>query len=220
LTYRLTRYFSFGVVYGFRHFDFTRAFGSSDVHFAELSIAARLSRRWELAATTGAARVESLFFGAVAIDPAIAAITGQSVAIRALYNIRYVPTGQLRLARVGQHTNLEARYSREISSGNGVYLTSQQEDASVTFGYTGVRHWYLSTTGQYSHLSAVAQVIGAYDGYQLGGGVTRDLASHMQVIFRADDRRYFTHFAGFSRNAVRVTLGLSWSPGNVPLALW
>ena len=88
------------------------------------------------------------------------------------------------------------------------------------FSYNGLRHWNMGANGSYSRLGALAQNVGTYDGYQAGLGVTRDLARGLQVVFRVDERRYATNFAGFNRNSSQVSLGFAWSPGDVPLKLW
>src|SRR4029078_7900046 len=122
-------------------------------------------RTIELAVALGAARVETLFFGVVAIDPAIAAITGQTAGIRAFYNVQYVPSGRLRLIKQWPRTSLQVSAEQGINPGNGVYLTSRSSNAGVNFSYSGLRHWNLGVNASYSRLGAVAQTVGTYTGY-------------------------------------------------------
>jgi hypothetical protein len=218
--YRPTRFITIAATYGFQHFDFTKAFGASDIHMVALGLSARLSRTLELGVEGGGARVETLFFTTVPIDPVIAAITGQTVAVRAAYNVRYVPTGRIRLTKQMQHATAELSYDRSISAGNGVFLTSRSEGVTATFSYRGVRHWNFGANAGYYHLGALAQPIGNYVGYQYGAGFTRDLGGGLQLVFRADARRAATNYKTFNRNGVGLNLGFIWSPGDVPLALW
>jgi len=218
--YRVTRFVTLAAVYEFQHFDFTKAFGASDIHMVGLGFSARLNRSLELGIAAGEARVETLFLATVPIDPVIAAITGQSVGIRAAYDISYVPTGRIRLTKHMQQARVELSYARDISAGNGVYLTSRSEWAGFTFSYTGLRHWNVGANGGYTRLAALAQSLGTYEGYVGGVGVTRDLGLGLQFVFRADDRRDATNYANFRRNSVAITLGFLWSPGDVPLSLW
>ena len=218
--YRITRFMTFGFDYNFNHFDFTKAFGASDIHAGGGFLSARLSRTIELAVGAGAARVETLFLGAVTIDPAIAAITGQTTGIRAFYNILYIPTARVRLSRRWRTATLQLSASEDISPGNGVYLTSRSTNASIGFSYTGLRHWNVGSDITYSRLGALAQTVGTYDGYSAGIGITRDLIHGLHANLRADERRYATNIAGFRRNAGAFSLGFIWSPGDIPLSLW
>lgn len=218
--YRVTRFVTLAAVYGFQHFDFTKAFGASDIHMAGLVLSARLSRSMELDIEAGGARVETLFLATVPIDPVIAAITGQTLGIRATYNVLYVPTGRIRLTKQMQRATAELSYAREISAGNGVYLTSRSESVGLGYSYSGLRHWNVGANAGYARLVALAQSVGTYEGYQAGAGVTRDLGHGLQFVFRADGRRAATNYANFNRNAVALTLGFFWSPGDIPLSLW
>jgi hypothetical protein len=218
--YRVTRYFTIGAAYSFQHFEFTKAFGTSDVHMVDIVLSHRLSRRVELALEGGGARVETLFFAQIPIDPAIAAITGQTTGIIAAYKVRYVPSGRIRLTKQMQHATAEVSYGRMISPGNGIYLTSLSEGASATFTYTGLHHWNVGGNLNYTRLGALAQSIGDYEGYQAGAGVTRDLGHGMHFSFRGDAIRQVTNYAGYHRTPFSLTAGFYWSPGEVPLSLW
>src|SRR5207245_823029 len=110
--------------YDFTHFEFTRAFGATDIHAARLLVASRLSPSVELSLTGGASRVETLHLVQVAVDPDVAAITGQTTGINASYKVRYVPTIQARLSKKLTRSLLAFSYERAVSPGNGVYLTS------------------------------------------------------------------------------------------------
>jgi hypothetical protein len=164
--------------------------------------------------------VESLFLAAVPVDPVIAAITGQTAGIRATYNVRYVPTGRVRLTKQMQRATAQISYSQQVTPGNGVYLTSRTEWAGGTFSYSGLRHWTISANTGYNKVSALAQTVGAYTGYSVGLGVSRDLRQGLHWILRGDDLRTATNYKTFNRNAATISMGLYWSPGEVPLSLW
>ena len=193
---------------------------ASDIHGVGGFISSRLTRTIEFAVSLGGSRVETLFLGTVAIDPAIAAITGQSSGIRAFYNILYVPNGRARITKQWPRASLDFHGEQAISPGNGVYLTSRSTTLGVSFSYNGLRHWNVGANGGYSRLGALAQNVGTYDGYQAGVGITRGLSGGLHVVFRVDARRYATNFAAFNRNASQFSLGFAWSPGDVPLKLW
>jgi hypothetical protein len=94
------------------------------------------------------------------------------------------------------------------------------ESVLAGYSYTGVRHWNFGADGGYTRLSALTQTLGAYSSYGVGGGVTRDLKKGMHAVLRLDERRYIVGGNGFNRSDLRVMLGFTFSPGDVPLALW
>jgi hypothetical protein len=180
----------------------------------------RLSSTWELRAQAGATRVESLILEAVAVDPIIAAITGQSTGILAVYQLNYVPSATLSLAKKLPHGSLSFTYDRGVVPGNGVFLTSVEESVGAGYQYQGIQRWTVFLSGGYSRLSSFLQTIGEYRSYNAGVGITRSLGKGLHAEFRVDGRRYDAGIAGFRRNASRATLGVSWSPGGVPLIFW
>src|SRR5439155_8016689 len=134
-------YGTIGLSYQFIHMEFTRAFGASDIHGVGILYSVRLSRTWELGAVIGAMRVESLSLQSVAIDPVVAAITGQTSGVIAAYRINYQPQGRVQLTKSFRHGSFHAGYGRDATPGNGFYVISAQENATAGYSYTGVRHW-------------------------------------------------------------------------------
>jgi hypothetical protein len=221
--YRLTRLVTISAFYNFQHYEFNRAFGGSDIHMAGLGLSTRLSRTVELALEGGGARVETLFLTTVPIDPVIAAIIGQSTGISAAYTVRYVPTARVRLTKQMHRATAEVSYLRIVTPGNGVYLTSRNEAASASLSYTGQHHWNFSANASYNKMNALAQAVGAYSGYTVGLGVSRDLVRGLHWTLRGDSMRNATNatnYKNFNRNAAVVTMGFYWSPGELPLSLW
>jgi hypothetical protein len=219
LIYRYSRFGSIGLVYQFIHFGYTRAFGASDLHMTALVYSLRLTKTLEFRLSGGGARVESLGLEQVAVDPIIAAITGQSFGITAAYHLNYVPYFSADISKSFRDAALTASYSRSVTPGNGLYLTSEQDGASVVFNYTGVRRWTANASAGYSRLIPLIQTLQSFKYYSAGVGVTRELARGMGLVMRLDAIRY-DNGSILNRDAYRATLGLSWSPGDGPLVLW
>jgi hypothetical protein len=221
VVYRYSRFGSIGASYQYEQYTFTKAFGSSDIHVGAVQYALRVSRSWEFSASVGGARVETLGFAIIQIDPVIAAITGQTQGIAAVYRINYLPSLGASLTKSFRNAGLNFRYSRGISPGNGVYLTSSQETATVGFNYGGVRHWSFSASGGYFKLISLVQTLGQYRSYMAGVSASRSLTGGLAATFRLEGNRYGTNSSlDFRRNAYRVALGLTWSPGEIPVTLW
>jgi hypothetical protein len=220
LQYRLRRHTTIGADYRFTHFEYTQGFGNSYIHSIGLNYSTRLTRHVQFSTRLGGARVESASLEQVTLDPAIAALLGVSVGIQAVHQVHYVPDLTARLTDTFRGSQLTLSFNDNVNPGNGVYLTSRMESGIVSYSYTGVRHWNFGVDAGYTRLSALIQTLGAYDSYGVGGGVTRDLRHGLHAVLRLDARRYNVAADEFQRTDFRAMLGLTWSPGDVPLALW
>ena len=218
--YRVRRHTTIGADYRFAHYEYTKGFGGTYIHSVGIDYATELTRRVQLAVRIGGARVESLSLELVPLDPAIAALLGVSEGIQASHQLHYVPDVTARITATLRHSQLNFIFNDNVNPGNGVYLTSRMESAVATYSYTGVRHWNFGFDASYTRLSALTQTIGNYGSYGVGTGVTRDLSKGLHGVFRIDERRYDVAANNFHRNDFRIMVGLNFSPGDVPLALW
>lgn len=218
--YRVTRHSTIGADYRFTHFQYTKGFGSTDIHSVGINYSAMLSRHTQFSTRIGAARVESLSLEQVQLDPVIAVLLGQSYGIQAAYRVNYGPDMMARLTYTLKRSTLDLSYTNGISPGNGVYLTSRMQNGRVAYSYTGIRYWNFGVDASYGRLSALVQNLGAYDSYGGGAGVTRELGKGLHAVARMDARHYNISGPQFRHNEYRATVGLTYSPGDVPLALW
>ena len=221
LEYRINRHSTVGADYRFTYFDYTKGFGNTDIQSVGLNYSTRFSPQVELSARIGGARVESTSLAEVTLDPAIAAILGESVAIQAAYRLNYVPDMQVRLTDTLRRSIFMLAYLNQVVPGNGVYLTSRNNTGNASYSYTGVRHWNFGVNGTYGRTSALVQTLGTYTAYGAGVGITRDLGRGLNAVLRMDERHYdVASSVGFKHNEYRASLGLTFSPGDVPLVLW
>lgn len=221
LEYRLSRHSTLGADYKFTYFEYTRGFGNSDIHSVGLNYSNQLSKTLQFSARIGGARVESQSLVEVTLDPAIAALLGETVGIQAAYRLNYVPDMQARLTDTLRRSVFMLAYSNQVIPGNGVYLTSRNNSASGSYSYTGIRHWNFGLNGTYGRMTALVQTIGAYTAYGGGVGATRELGKGLHAVARLDVRHYDVSSGSlFSPTEVRASLGLTFSPGDVPLVLW
>ena len=218
--YRITRHTTIGADYHFMHFDFTRGFGYSNIHSVGANYSTQFTRHVQLSARIGGARVESESLISAPINPAIAAIIGQSVGIQAAHRLSYAPDMLARLSYTLRRESFGLVYNNALSPGNGVYLTSRMQTGHAFYSYTGIRYWNFGVDGGYDRLSALTQNIGAYSSYGGGGGATRTLGKGFHAVLRLDARHFNVAQSFFLHNEYRAMLGLNWSPGEVPLALW
>jgi hypothetical protein len=220
VAYRLTRRQTVSAAYDYTYFDFQRLFGNAKVQTATLGYSVGLSRKWDFSMKAGGARVEALGLTQVSIDPAIAAIIGRDVATVTFFRVLYAPEFDLRLIRRFDRSSVIVSYSLGVVPGNGVILTSKQNAGTLAYSYTGFRKLTAGANASYNELSSVGQTLGKYTNLQGGVALTYKLvqATHLEV--RYDYRHYTTQDTIFQKDASRISIGLAFSPGNTPLAIW
>jgi len=220
VAYRLTRRQTVSANYDYAYYDFQRTFGNAKLQTATIGYSTGLSRKWDFSMQAGGTRVESLGLTQVSLDPAIAAIVGRNVATVTFFRVVFAPDAEARLIRRFDRSSLTMGYSVGVVPGNGVYLTSRQNAATVGYSYTGYRRLTAAGNASYNELSSVGQTLGKYTNVQGGFGVTYKLVQATHLQMRYDYRHYTTQNSAFQKDSHRVSLGLAFSPGETPLAIW
>ena len=221
MEYRVTRHSTIGVDYRYMRYDYTRGYGNSNIHSVGLNYSTQFSPHLQFSARVGGARVETLSLAEITLDPAVAALLGESVAIQSAHRLNYIPDIQARLTDTFRQSRFSLAYYNTVDPGNGVYLTSHSNQGTASYSYTGVRYWNFGADASYGRMNALLQTIGAYTTYGAGVGITRELGKGFHAVGRMDARHYdIAVTSAFSHNEYRATLGLTFSPGDLPLALW
>ena len=220
VSYRITRRQTVSLEYEFSHFDFQRTFGDADIHTASMGWNISLGRKWDLSVQAGAARTFVRGLTQVSIDPAIAAIVGRNIAVVQFDRAVTIPSYGGRATRRFDRSSLSLNANVGATPGNGVYLTSRQTALAAGYSYTGLRKWTLGATAAYSELSALGQSLGKFKNFQGGVGATYKVANATHLEFRYDLRHYTTQNNAFKKNSDRFSLGIAFSPGETPLAIW
>ena len=218
--YRLTRRQTVSASYNYSYFDFQREFGNAKLQTATLGYSIGLSRKWDFGLDAGGIRIEALGLTQVSLDPAIAAIVGRNNAVVTFFRIVYAPTMAARLIRRFDRSAFNLGYSIAATPGNGVYLTSRQNTGSLGYSYAGFRKLTAAANASYNELSAVGQTLGKYTNTQGGVAFTYKLVHGAHVEMRYDYRHYTTQNTLYQKDSQRLSLGLAFSPGETPLAIW
>ena len=217
--YRVGRRSTLGVDYSFNAYRFVRGFGSSDIHMAALNYSVQIDRNWTLALRGGGYRLENLRAVRVELDPAVAAILGQTAGVEAFYKINYGAVFGAGLSRNFRRAGLTFRFDRGIIPGNGVFLTSRHDSASVGYGYRGWRRWSLSFDAGYSRMVTTFQDYGAYQGYLAGVSTSYRMSRYLHVVGHSGWRRYQLQGNSTGRDSYLVSVGLGVTPRDLPLSL-
>ena len=220
MAYRLSRYQTIGLEYSYNRFDFTRQVGFSEFHGVAIDYAVRVGPHWEFGLRAGGFRVRSQQVVLVPIDPAVAAIFGLTSGTEIANRTTFAPNLEGHLTRGFRRGSWSASYVRTVMPGNGVYLTSGADRAQTAYSYTGLSKVTLQCRIGYDRLSSLSQTIGRYRSYSGGAGATVRLARALSLIGQVDRRHYDANGSALQRSSFQTNLGLSWSPGERPLAIW
>ena len=219
--YRVSRRSTMGLYYGYTNYEYTRAFGGSDIHTLGLSYSAGLSKLLELRLRAGASRIESLNLAQVTLDPLVALLVGRTTGQVAVYRVNYIPDVSAQISRSFSHAVAGAEASLSVSPGNGLLLTSKRTFYSAHLDYTGLRTYSISMGATREQLSGVAGSFPAFASNGANFGISRELGHGIQSNFRAEYRHYdLSSLTGLLRNQYKLMVGLTYSPGARPINIW
>ena len=221
IQYRVSRRSTVGAMYSFMHYSFTGIHGSTDSHTVGATYSVTLSRSTEFSATAGISKYENIFVEIVPIDPAIAAVIGISSAQRVTYLAATTPNINARLSKTVPRGVIFVSGSHGINAGNGLFLTSTSTNVGGAYSYTGVRRWALAAGANYDRSTSQGNVLGQYGSYSVTVSASRQVAPMTHGIFSFIARKYASgDFKNYNKWAYSVNLGLSFSPGDIPVRLW
>jgi hypothetical protein len=218
--HKLNKNTSVGFTYQRQHFSYPKAFGLADIDTGELFLGTNLGQRWSLVVRGGVFHAEVKGLQSVELSPVIAALLGTTEAIQAFYRDSIYPSGEIALTRKFKTASLNFSYQQLVTPGNGVYLTSKTENAGGSYSYTGIRKTSLSVSGGYNNLASIGQGIQPYRGVNGGAGITYSLPYSLHMVARYDYRYQAIEDYVYKHTGYRATLGITYSPGKVPLSLW
>jgi hypothetical protein len=196
-------------------------FSSTDLHSFNGTFATRLSKSLEFSGYAGVTRAETKFVQTVPVDPAIAALLGVVNAQQVVYGIRYIPNVSVRFSRAVHNGLFYVDAGRQITPGNGLFLTSDTTSAGGGYTYTGLRRWSFSVYGSYNRATSLGNIAGEYGGE--GGWLTasRQIARNFHMLVGFTGTRYFSAtYEQYNRPIYAVRVGFGWAPGDLPLRVW
>lgn len=221
IEYRVTRRSTVGVYYGFTHYEFSKAFGGSNIHTLGLSYSVGITRNLEVRVRGGASRIESLGLSEVALDPLVALLVGHRTGQVALDRVNIIPDVSAQVVRRFNHATAGAEASLSVSPGNGLVLTSKRTFYNAHLDYTGLRTYSITMGATREQLAGVGNSFGTFASNGANFGVSREIKHGLQANFRSEYRHYdITSVSGFARNQYKLALGLTYSPGERPLSIW
>lgn len=216
---KLNRRTDLSLVYQYMHVDYPRVFGEADVNTAMLQLGRSIGQRWNLTVGGGAFRSDFSGVRTVAVDPVVAELFGVTSARAAFNQISTssaISTGVTRTIRRG---SFGLSYSRGANPGNGALLLNRSEMLGVSFSYNTGNKWFYSVSTQVARYSG----LGIYNGRQTSYGssflASRVLLDNVHFTGMVDYRHFSVNTNTFQRLSTRIALGLTYSPGDLPISL-
>ncbi len=220
ISYQTSKSQSIGLIYSFNHFYFQRGFGETFTHSAMLSLSRRFAKVWVLQLAAGPYRAESERLRTIAVDPYIAALTGQRSTIEVFQGRQVGLSGSISASATFRRSTFLTAYRRTVDPGNGVTLTAVNDLGQINYNFTATRKW---STGFSFFGSRMSPLLSGLDrnsnfrsyggffntGYKLGGRFYAIANVGLQSI------AYDQLNVSVIRRAASV--GLAFSPGDLPL---
>jgi hypothetical protein len=220
MQHRMTKNTTVGATYTYSHFEYPGFHSSSDSNSYQGTFATVLGQFWTFSLQAGATVTEVNSQLTFALSPELAALFGQPSITENAYTRTIYPSGAAVLERKFRRADLRFSYYRDLNSGNGSSGTARRESANVAFSYTGIRRLNIGVYGGHYTLASIGQNTGTFATFNGSAGFTYALGRGISLSARYDVNQQQIDLGNYNRTSTRATLGLVFSPGNIPLALW
>jgi hypothetical protein len=218
--YRFSARSAISVGYQHLQFQFRRAYGNSDLDGSVVNYTRQVNRNVNVSVFGGIIRVHTIGTQQVELSEEVAAILGRSRGVASFSRTDWVPQGGATATYAWERSRFTAQYTSAVTPGNGVFLTSQIQQASVGYSFTGIRRLSLGLSSRYSTMKSLSiSTIGDQNTIGGGGGLNYALTGLLSLSTQFDYRSFRTGgIAG--REGYSLAVGLAISGARVPLAIW
>lgn len=219
VNYMLSRRQSVGVQYSAMKYDYTRSFGDANVHMAGIGYGVMLNQNWTFGVQGGAYRVNMAQLTRVALDPAVAALFGQSFTIQSYRGSAYRGQGKATLQGTFRRSAATLGYYRTVGAGNSIFLTSQVDGAMATYSYLLRRRCSVMVGSYYyrqTDLSGNYKPLNQYGGT---GSLFYRVLDSFHLVASVGARHMDLNGPNFRPTSLTVSGGFGYSPTR-GLPLW
>ncbi len=212
--YRYSRKGTVGAYYSFSSFTYDRHVAVSDSNTVGLIYSYAFNLTTQLRLRAGISWIETLAYTQVPIDPAFAALVGQSYGIVDIYNRHATSDISAQFVKDLRHNKTaNVSFTRGIAPGNGLILVSLQETATAGFATAFFRNYHFTLSGGRNSITSQAQNIASYTYNFVGVSFSRPLPHGVISNFSATYNKYsITNEPGL-RSQFIISSGVSWGPG-------
>lgn len=209
-----------GASYRYFYYFHPNGFGQYNTHTATLHYSQDLTQYWRLAIGAGVTYVDAERLQAVALDPLLASITGQSSVLRAIRTTLKRPTGSITISRAFERSSLSFYYRKGMNPGSAFTTTSFNDSGGISYSYTATDKLNVGLTVSASSRSPILENAGRFVSYGGSTGVSYRLWSYLHLTTRAGAYSWSLGPGDLDRTRMQLSVGLSFSPGDTPLALF
>jgi hypothetical protein len=151
----------------------------------------------------------------------VSALLGFVTTSALVHRVNWVPNFSGRLSKTFHRGVLYAAGGESVSPGNGLFLTSRAATVTAGYGYTGLRRWSLGVSFWYSADLSIGNVNGSYGNVSGSFSMSRSLFHSLSFISSYSANQYQSpNFTHYNRLIYTASVGIGWSPGDVPLRIW
>jgi hypothetical protein len=214
MSYRTTKKTTVGTYYSYSSYVYDRHVAVSDSNTVGLIYSYAFNLTTQLRLRAGISRLETLAYTQVPIDPAFAALVGQSYGIVDIYNRHATSDISAQFVKDLRHNKTaNVSFTRGIAPGNGLILVSLQETATAGFATTFFRNYHFNVNAGRNSITSQAQNIASYTYNFVGVSFSRPLPHGVISNFSATYNKYsITNEPGL-RSQFIISSGVSWGPG-------
>jgi hypothetical protein len=218
--YRLTRKSTIGAQYAYQNYRYTDFIGGADVNTVAATYARAFSARSEFSVYGGASHIEVKNLVTIATDPVITALLGIRETSQIIHYLNWTPSFGARISRRVPQGILFATATRGVTPGNGLFLTSISTSLTTGYTYLGLRRWSASVNASYYYNNAVTGVTGNYRAASGGVHLARKIGPLNFISWYAMRQYDSGTYGRYGRLVHEATIGLGWTPGEIPLRIW
>ena len=218
--YSLTRRQYVGASFSYGTFYFPGAYGESQFWSPQGFYGVTLSRAWSVNLFAGIYNVHTDRLVSVQLDPFIAQLTGQSTTLEIFRGDNRGFSGGLGLSGNFRQWGISIAAVRGVMPGNGFYLTSEQTSLNASLSHTLGRRASWSLFARAAETRALTQTLGKARFYSLGTSVNYRLNNYLNFNSNVSVFRTSAVGSRIEMNRVAASVGIFFSPGELPLRIF
>jgi hypothetical protein len=218
--YRVNEFTAVGPAYEFGYLDFPGNFESARVHNFLLSFEKQFGPQWQLTASAGVYRADIDRVQSVPLDPILAAVIGRPATLQPFFDEKWGPAIRGTLSRTLSSGSFSIFYWRGIRSGTSFLSTSESDSVGVRYSYNATSRLNLGLGASYYSVKAISQGDARYNAYGGGAGLNYRLGKGFHITAAVNYSHQKLDDSTFERDRVFASVGLVFSPGDLPLSLF
>lgn len=206
------------VQYSFAHFKFLGTTGETNNNTYLANVSHKLTPTLSISGGGGAFLTLNVGTMNIPLPPELAEILGVPFIPVPFRRNSTLPMYQASISKQFRRSILSAGAGRTVIPGNGVYLTSRQESVSGGYSYAGFRRLSLSTSAQWIRMTAMMQELPIFSQFNITGNISYQLGAGFNLTGSYAYRHQGVSVGTFLTDSSRISFGIMYSPGNIPLS--